>query len=1167
MMRFVLRIISWAIAVMFLSFGMINICVAQSDTGRLQGTVTDAQGAAITGANVSVTNTATGREVSVTTNELGFYLVSALAPGNYRVEVSQTGFKKIVRELELQIAQLGVADFKLDVGEVTQQVTVEAGSPVIDSADSAIGEVVEGRQVAEMPLNGRNFTQLALLVPGVTRGNPTGAATGANNNAETYRFGQSGGAALAVNGLRPQNDNFILDGIDNNESLVNTIVFFPPADAIDEFRVQTSVAPAQYGRAGGALVLTTIKSGTNNIHGSAFWFNRNKNLNARDFFQGPPTPGFDRNQFGGTVGGPIIKNKLFLFGDYEGLRQKIPGSPEYATVPTDAMRGTGTLTGEADFSALLSSTGTGYSQTFTILDPTTGLQFMGTGAQPNVIPSNRINPVGLAYIKAFPEPNCTHAADVNCFSVFHNYKNTRKLIENWNDFDIRGDYILNTSNSFFVRVSRAVADQTDTTRLTTLPSGFGSGTNLNHPWGTAIGWTDTINPTLINEARIGFVRTVYGYTPPGNNTGICVQLGIVNCNTPLLGGISLNGGYNNQIEYTGDYGTYLIPQTGYNANDALTWIKGKHTWKFGGNIIRRQLNLYRPLAGKGYFANAGDGKNPCCGVAPGQGHISTSYEVSDLLAGFVDGYAHGTTFGMVGTRTWENGFFAQDDYRVAPRLTLNLGLRYDLLTWPVEVLNRQANFDLTTGALVVAGSNGASRSLIPNDYHNFGPRLGFAYQLTNDGKTVVRGGYGLFYFLDRGGISNQLAQNPPFSGTNGVSYTQGWAITMSGALPCSPNCPAGPSPLLNSTLATGPLPSGNFTNLNLAAPTLVSVIAVLPANLTPMVSQWNLQVQRQIGVNQSVSLAYVGTHGARITRNYDANQNLFGTGNKRFPKLGSVTTQDNSGKSDYHSMQAQYERRFTNGLQFLGAFTWSKTIDDGCGDLDTCSPQLYTNYAIERGLSNQDQNYRLSLSSLYELPFGRGKRWGRDVSRAVDYVIGGWQLNGIYTLQAGLPFNVTVDGNPGNTRADLKGGFSVSPGNLTHYITETFVTEICGSGANAKPTNIPTGPFLFPTNTAGVIGSAGLLCPGGIFVAPGTAGRDILRGPGSSNMDLALFKNFSFTEQVKGQFRVQAYNLTNTPHFANPDADLSHIGATFGQINNVQPDSWRQVELGLRVTF
>jgi hypothetical protein len=1136
------------ICLLILSLAVIS--AAQGDTARLQGTVTDPQDAAVVGASVTVTDESTGRTTTVVTNDTGFYTVPGLPPGRYRVEVTMKGFKKISRQLELQIAQVGVADFRLDVGEVAQTINVEAGSPILNAQDSAIGEVVESRQITELPLNGRNFTQLAVLEPGVTRGTLSGntnSASGYNNNAETFRFGQEGGAALSVNGLRPQNNNFTLDGIDNNEALVNTIVFFPPADAIDEFRVQTSVAPAEYGRAGGALVVTSLKSGTNDIHGSAFWFNRNTQLNARDFFNHGPTsikPGFERNQFGGTVGGPIIKNKVFLFGDYEGLRQKQPGQPEYATVPTDLMR-------QGDFSELLcggnpACAGTGISAPVRVLDPSTGTQFMGTGAQPNVIPTNRVNTVGQAYLKAFPEPNCSQAVDTNCFSLFHNYKNSRKLIENWNDFDIRGDYLLNAKNSLFVRFSRGEADQTDTTRLSTLPSGFGSGTNFNHPRGASIGWTETLNPVMVNEARIGFVRTSYGYTPPGNNQQICATLGIVNCNTPLLGGIALIGGYNNQIEYTGDYGSYLVPQTGYNVNDSLTWTKGKHTLKFGGNVLRRQLNLYRPLAGKGYFAIAGNGNGGCCGVANGTGHISTGYEVSDLLAGFVDGYGHGTNFGMVGTRSWEDGFFGQDDFRVTHRLTLNLGLRWDILTWPVEVQNRQANFNLATAALQLAGVNGASDSLVPNSYHGFAPRLGFAYQLTGDGKTVLRGGYGLFYFLDRGGISNQLAQNPPFSGTNSVSYGQGYRITLSGMLPCSPNCTQSQ---LISTQATAPLPSGNFTNLNLAAPTGVSVIAYLPTDVIPRVSQWNLQIQRQVGTNQSVSLAYVGTHGADLMRNYNANQQLFGqpSGTNLFPALGTITTQDTRGSSDYHSLQAQYERRLTKGLQFLGAFTWSKTTDDSCG-LDNCQPQLYSNFGIEHALSNQDQPYHLVLSSLYELPIGRGKRWGSNWSRPMDVALGGWQLNGIYALQAGLPFSVTVDGNPGNTRANLIGNFSVHPGQIgctpapcTAYISETFAGTA------------PTGPFVIPAQT------------GNVFNAPGTSGRDILRGPGLSNLDLSLFKRFSVTERIKSEVRFQAYNVTNTPHFGNPNSDLSQVN--FGQISSTVPFSYRQVELGLRVTF
>lgn len=1122
-----------------------SVCFAQTDTARLQGTVTDPNGAIVVKATVTVTNKGTARVSTAETNDQGYYVVPALPAGQYHVEVAQQGFEKSSRDFELQVSQVAVVDFQLVIGSVSQTVEVSTESPVVDAADSSIGNVIEGRQIAELPLNGRNFTQLALLFPGVTRGVPTGSATGASNNAETFRFGQAGGASLAVNGMRPQDNNYILDGIDNNESLVNTIVFFPPAEAIEEFRVVTSVAAAEFGRAGGALVITTIKPGTNSWHGSAFWFNRNTSLNARDFFQPPPTPKFNRNQFGGTLGGPVIKDKLFIFGDYEGLRLREPGGNDVATVPTDLMR-------TGDFSELLNAncasglvpSGTckmnpNATISIPILDPTTGLQFMGTGAQPNVIPTNRINTVGQAYLNLFPQPNCNPTIDARCHTILQNYRNTRNIIENWNDFDVRGDFILNSTNAFFVRYSRGRANQTDTTRLTTLPSGFGSGTNFNHPDGMSIGWTDNISPMIVNEARVGFVRTVYGYMPPFSNVNLCTQIGIPNCNAPNLGGIALIGGYNNQIEYTGDYGSYLVPQTGLNFNDSLTWTKGRNTFKFGGNIIRRQLNLFRPLAGKGYFAIAGNGNSGCCGVAGGSGHTSTGYEVSDLLAGFVDGYGHGTPFGMVGTRSWENGFFAQDDFRVSSRLILNLGLRYDVLTWPVEVEDRQANFDLTTGALIVAGSNGAPRSLISNDYHDFAPRLGFAYQLTGDGKTVLRGGYGLFYFLDRGGISNQLAQNPPFGGTNSATYAQGYRITLSGMLPCSPNCTQAE---LDATQATAPPPSGSFTNLDLANPTGVSVIALLPKNLTPMVSEWNLQIQREIGPNQSISLAYVGTHGAHLTRNYNANQQLFGVApsaaNLRFPNLGSVQVQDNSGKSDYNSLQAQYERRFTRGFQFLGAFTWSKTIDDSCGDLDACAPQLYTNYKIERGLSNQDQDYRLVLSSLYELPFGRGKRWGSDWSRPMNLALGGWQLNGIYTLAGGLPFSVTVDGNPSSTRADLVGKPHIHPGSLKDYV-------------DAAAFAIPASTTYGPQQTT--------------FNAPGTSGRNILRGPGLSNIDLSLFKNFAVTERFTAQFRVQAYNLTNTPHFGNPNSDLSQ--GTFGTITTTIPFTYRQVELGLRVLF
>jgi hypothetical protein len=331
------------------------------------------------------------------------------------------------------------------------------------------------------------------------------------------------------------------------------------------------------------------------------------------------------------------------------------------------------------------------------------------------------------------------------------------------------------------------------------------------------------------------------------------------------------------------------------------------------------------------------------------------------------------------------------------------------------------------------------------------------------------------------------------------------------------------------------LPNGSFTNLNLSAPTGVSVVGLLSQNLTPEVSEWNLQLQRQIGTNQSLSIAYVGTHGAHLVRNYNANQTLYDTGAELDPQLGSITVQDTRGKSDYHALQVQYEHRLAAGLEATGAFTWSKTLDDSCGNLDACEPQLYTDYAIERGLSTQDVDYVFSPSVIYELPFGRGKRWGGDVSRWVDYAIGGWQFNAIYTLQGGSPFSITASGNPSSTRADLVGKPVIHPGNIVDYVDPSAFAVPAKNGA-------------------------------GVYIAPGTSARDLIRGPGFSNVDFAVFKNFAVTERIKAQFRVQAYNLTNTPHFSNPyDTNLNdgHIGA----INSVLTNSWRQVELAMRLNF
>lgn len=1059
--------------------------LAQSDSARLTGTVTDPSGAAVSGATITVTSLETGRVVTAQSEENGGYTVSALLRGQYRVEVKRDGFKAVKQDITLEIQQVATLDFTLETGAVTDVIEVNDDVPLVTQDSSSIGSVVQGRQVTELPLNGRNFTQLAVLIPGVTRGAPDGAASGAGGNVETFRNGDVGGGALAVNGLRPQANNFTLDGVDNNESLVNSILTFTPVEAIREFRVQTSIAPAEYGRAGGALVNVSVKSGSNQFHGSAFEFLRNSELDARDTFNNGRKPLFQRNQFGGTIGGPVKKDKIFFFFSYEGLRQQLPLGVDIATVPTALMR-------QGNFSELLNPALTG-GQTFTITDPITNTPFAG-----NIIPAARINQVGQRYLNAFPLAN-------NGTQIFGNYRAIRVDTQDFNNYDARGDFNISSKDTVFVRGSYGTNIFDRSSRLPALPSGFASGSNEARVRAIAGGWTHIFTPNLINEVRGAANRIRYGYLPPFNDRQISADLGIPNANTsPLLGGGALIGGFNGQLEYTGDFGPFLVPQNTFQILDTLQYTTGSHTIRGGVNILRRQVNLFRPSRGKGFFFLVGNGN--------ADGTRITGYEVSDVLAGFVQNYQIGTPFGMVGTRNWETGFFVQDDWRVNRRLTLNLGLRYDLYTFPTEVANRQANFNLRTGQLDIAGQNGNSRSLIPTDKNNLAPRLGFAIDVFGNGKTIVRGGYGLFFFLDRGGIDNQLAQNPPFSGFQTFTYQNGFRISLSGQAP------------LNSTdsrLSTGALPLGTFPANIATNPTNVSVFAALPTNTNSYTQQYNVSVQQQLTSNMALQVAYVGTKGNNLTFYYDANRAQFGRP-QLFPALGgNINVQDTRGSSDYHSLQVQLTRRLSNGWQFLASYTWSHTIDDGLGAFDTGQPIDLRQFRLERSSSGQDLRHRFVYSSLYELPFGRGKRYGSNWNSVTNFILGGWQINPILTLQAGFPFNVTANNNrPDVVAAGTAGSRVINGVSLLNVANDS---------------------------------------------RPGTLGRNVFTGPTYKNLDFSLFKNFAIYEQLKGQFRWEVFNVTNTPQFSNPNSNF--FDGNFGRIQGTRFRSNRIMQFALRLNF
>lgn len=1107
---------NFQITTLLLLFGSILPLEAQVATAELSGNITDASQAAVPNAKISVTNADTGvlvREVQSETS--GLFIVTFLPPGRYNVTVEAAGFRKAVQQnVQLETNQRARLDIALQVGQVTETVEVAATAPLLESSSSSLGSVIGQKFVNELPLNGRNFVQLAILSPGV---NGAGFSTGGTIMSGTRPDDRRPGTEIFSNGNRENSNNFLYDGIDNNDRLTLSIVLRPGVDAIREFKVQTNMYSADLGRNSGAVVDVVSKSGTNDFHGTVFEFLRNSAMDARNFFnpKGTTFAPFRYNQFGFGFGGPLLipkiyngKNRTFFFVDYEGYRRNTVGT-SLRTIPTIAMR-TGDFSGQPNV----------------IYDPLTTRTVNGVSSRDpfsnNRVPTNRFDPVMAKLINTYPAPTNGNLAN--------NYLANLNQTQDWNQGDVRVDHQFTPNDTFFARWSiqhtTTFAPHTfPDVQIPGLPKPVGVGNEdsfagpaFNPTQHAVASYTKVFTPSFVNDLRVGFNRFVLDYTSIGAENGgnLGNLLGVKNSNThPLqsvLPIISPGSGY------TGVGHSRSLPIfrriNMFQYSDNATWTHGSHILKFGGAIIRRQVTEYQTNRGNGRF-------NFTQAFTDSRGGGSSGHVMASFLLGYPSLIEQDFTLAWTGQRGIENGFYFADDWRVNKRLTLNLGMRWEYYSPYTEVANRIANFDADTATVKVAGRDGVdNRTGIERDFKNFAPRFGFAYQMGKN--TVVRGGYGLFYNPNgNGGALLRLFRHVPFGPIYSVT----------------------PGDVTVGQRVSDGFPDPPTVNFESAKNPSGGVVGVFPKFRSAYAQQYNLTVQHEIAPWQMlVKLAYVGNLGRRLGTTIDLNQPLAGPTavNSRRPFFGvrpglqAITYALSDGLGSYQAFQVTVDKRMSRGLSMLMGYTWGHAIDTVGNDFGggAGTPQDIRNRAADRGNSAFDIRHRLTLSSTYILPFGKGQAF-LNQGGISNMILGGWQVNNIATFQTGLPFTPGL-ANPntngaGGSRPDRNGSGAL--GSSERTLQRWFDPSVF-----SRPTDIRFG----------------------------NAGRNILTGPGRVNFDTSLFKDFKFKETFGLQLRAEAFNLFNTPQFNLPDATIG--AATAGLISSTVGNP-RQLQVALKLVF
>lgn len=1082
-----MKVCYWPKMGLLILIALVTLCPALAwafdTTGTITGLITDSEGAVIAGATVTIRNTGTNLTRTTTTNESGQYQVTLLPVGEYEIKVEVEGFSTTQAQVVLQINQVLRADFKLTVAALMGDIIeVRSNEALITVDNSTQSTVIDNKKIVDLPLNGRNFLQLGTLIPGAAAAPGGGGAEGATES-----------GAFSVGGQRDRAINYYIDGTDNNQVINNNTAASASVDAIQEFTILTSTYSAEYGRNSGAVVNVVTKSGTNTLHGTLFEFLRNDKFDASNFFDnaaGQPKPKFRNNQFGFTLGGPLVKDKLFYFLNYEGQQTRVANTI-FTTVPTITER-------QGIF-----------------IDPNTGRTVR--------IP---VDPVSAQLLKLYPFPNAN--------SQFGNFVSSEVIRLRRDNAVSKIDYKLGVNDQLSFRylindrdTFTPVQSASGTSQGAAQVPGFGSKVQARVQ-NFAFSETHIISNNTINEFRFGYNRFVD--LQLGLDATNPAPLGLINNNPSLLGKgipqIVLSGisgiGNSNIFPFNDNLQTFQFTNN-------ISFTRGRHSVKVGADIRKLKVDGAEDFNFAGSIVFDGS-----------QTGISS---VADFIQGTPQNASITRGFTSPKIRLSNYYLYVQDDIKVNNRLTVNAGLRYELNTVPTA--SRQLfNFTPTRGIF--------GESLYKGDHNNFAPRIGFAYTPLKSTKTVLRGGFGVFYDLPFQNVTFNLTFNPPTS-----------------------------TALFNF----GPFKAGKLgqvfspASLSGSGPAFITID---PNLRIPYSFQYNFNLEQELPGGLALEVGFVGTKGVKLIGNRDINQAVFIPGNsspdnifdRRPTQLAGldfgvggadvVQEQEAIGSSIYNSLQVKLTKRLQNGLSFLGAYTYAKSIDnisDIFGFKGSAGfPEDSNNLRAERGRSPFDIRQRLTFSYTYELPFGKGQHFFKNAQGLTNKLLTGWQMNGILTLQTGAPFTIFL----GTDQALTGNLFSEQRPN---NVPGVFIQKDDGRVVLAAPyVNADGSPNIVALQNAGVIPGAGQF---------GSLGRNTFTGPHFQNFDLSFTKRTPLTENTALEFRAEIFNLFNHPTFALPDNNLS--SPTFGQFSRT-PDvasgsprltsgAPRVIQFGLKLSF